>query len=121
MRGVRHTLSLSRWPELSNHNRSPIGRLYHTQGIHTMSIAKLNKLSKQALRSLYIELAAQYASVCTSNDSIRLSGDAAELKRLCAQELATVCCPTPAEWVEAAQFVLYNLHTGLIIHRDNNP
>ena len=86
-----------------------------------MSIAKLNKLSKQALRSLYIELAVQYASVCTSNDSIRLSGDAAELKRLCAQELATVCCPTPAEWVEAAQFVLYNLHTGLIIHRDNNP
>ena len=82
--------------------------------------ADLDVLPVEDLRSLYVELAVKYSKTCSTNPFLKLTGDAAELKRLCTQELVTVPCPTPAEWVETARSVLFDITVGVEIYRNNH-
>ena len=85
-----------------------------------MTKSQLTKLSTAALRARYIELAAQFKRVCESCEGISLDGSASLFKRLCTSETLDLGYPTPAEWVEAAQFVVYDVTVHAEIYRNNH-
>ena len=84
-----------------------------------MTKSQLNNLSTAALRARYIELAAQFQRVCASCEALNLSGSSSLFKRLCTSETLTLGNPTPAEWVEVAEFVVYDVSVSADIYRSN--
>ena len=85
-----------------------------------MTKSQLTKLSTAALRARYIELAAQFQRVCESCEGISLSGSSSLFRRLCTSQTLDLINPTPAEWVEAAQFVVYDVTVHAEIYRNNH-
>ena len=85
-----------------------------------MTKSQLNKLSTAALRARYIELAAQFKRVCESCEGISLDGSANLFKRLCTSETLDLGYPTPAEWVEAAEYVVYDVTIHAMCYRNNH-
>ena len=85
-----------------------------------MTKSELNKLSTEALRARYIELAAQFQRVCASCEALNLSGSSSLFKRLCTEQLFSVWYPTPAEWVEAAQYIVFDVTVDAISYRNNH-
>ena len=85
-----------------------------------MTNSQLTKLSTAALRARYIELAAQFQRVCASCEALNLDGSSSLFKRLCTEETITLGYPTPAEWVEAAQYIVFCVKVDVEIIRNNH-